>query len=406
MDRYDFLDELSRLERASRFPETQKNLFDEGPHLISSPELPWGDEVRHLSVEAYQRFIHGETWITGGGAREMEADIVAFMGNMLGAPNAAGFVTSGGSESNMCAVLAAKQRAGRGGSVVYPANGHYSIPKLCRMFDLEPIVVPAREGSLYAPDPAAIEDAIRPDTIAIIATAGTWAYGSIDPIEEIGAIATARDLYLHVDGAFGGYILPFLESSGYDAAMPPWDFRVDGVCSISADLHKNGMAPPPASTLFFRDEGLLDHAKEICPPNGTISGTRGTGPIAGAWAMVRLLGQAGFEAVSRKSMALRDELIAGVESIDGLAVHEGSRINMALIHASELDFRPVVAALRDRGWMFSARPVPQPIGVVAVTMPHNDGQIEQLLDQLSGLMKLAVPLDPATIDEPMSTYGF
>jgi len=406
IDRYDFLDELSRLERESRFADTHKNLFDEGPHLISTVDMPWGDEVRHLSVEAYRRFIHGETWITGGGAREMEAELVSWMGGLLGSSSATGFITAGGSESNMCAILTASERAGRRGSVVFPANGHYSIRKLCRIFDFEPIEVPAREGSLYDTDPADVEAAIRPDTIAVIATAGTWAYGSIDPIEEIAAITDRRGIYLHVDAAFGGYILPFLETSGYDTAIPGWDFRVDGVCSISADLHKNGMAPPPASTLFFRDADLLANAKEICPPNGTISGTRGTGPIAGAWAMVKLLGQPGFEAVARTSMGLRDELVEGISRIDGLRVHPGSRINMALVHSDELDLRPVVAALRDRGWMFSARPVPAPVSVVAVTMPHNDGQIAPLLSDVEELMELAVAIDATSSDEPMSAYGF
>lgn len=406
IDRYGFLDELSRLERESRFAETHKNLFDEGPHLISTPEMPWGDEVRHLSVEAYRRFIHGETWITGGGAREMEADIVGWMGRLLGSDSATGFITAGGSESNMCAILTAKERAGRRGSVVFPSNGHYSIRKLCRMFDLDPIEVPTRPGSLFDVDPADMEAAIRPDTIAVITTAGTWAYGSIDPISEIAEITDRLGLYLHVDGAFGGYILPFLETSGYDSTMPAWDFRVDGVCSISADLHKNGMAPPPASTLFFRDAELLAHAKEICPPNGTISGTRGTGPIAGAWAMVTLLGQPGFEAVAAKSMALRDELVEGIENIDGLAVYPGSRINMALVHSEVLDLRPVVAALRDRGWMFSSPAVPAPVSIVAVTMPHNDGQIPSLLADVEKVMELAVPLDTAASDEPTSTYGF
>lgn len=401
--------ELDRLEHVSRFPEMPRNLFDEGPHLVTTPELPWGDTVREWSVEAYRRFIHGETWITGGGAREMEADIVGSMGGLLGAPAATGFVTAGGSESNMCAILTAKQRSGRrGGSVVFPDNGHYSLHKLCRMFDLDAIVVPAPEGALHRVDPAAIEAAIRPDTIAIIATAGTWAYGSIDPIEAIGEIAQRHDLYLHVDGAFGGYILPFLERSGYDPTIPPWDFRVPGVCSISADLHKNGMAPPPAGTLLFRDAELLAAAKEICPPNGTMSGTRGAGPIAGAWAMVTLLGEAGYTAVSLKSMALRDELVAGVRSIDGLLVHPGSQINMTLIHSTELDLRPVAEAMRVRGWMFAARAVPAPVSLVVVPMPHNNGQTGAFLDDLRATVALAGPLDGAgeRVEEKVSSYGF
>ncbi|MBO9523128.1 MAG: aminotransferase class V-fold PLP-dependent enzyme [Nocardioidaceae bacterium] len=407
--RYDLLDELSRLERASRFDETERNFFDEGPHLISSPELPWGDEVRHLSVAAYERFIHGETWITGGGAREMENDLVAWMGGLLGSADPAGFVASGGSESNMCAILTAKQLAGRkGGSLVFPDNGHYSLHKLCRMFDLDPIAVPAPDGHLDRVDPAAIEAAIRPDTIAIVATAGTWAYGSVDPIAEIGAIAQRHDLYLHVDGAFGGYILPFLELGGYHAEIPLWDFRVPGVCSISADLHKNGMAPPPASTLFFRDSHLLGLAKEICPPNGTISGTRGTGPIAGAWTMYRLLGTRGYIEVARKSMSMRDELARGAAAIPGLRVHPGSLINMTLIHSDELDLRPVVDHLRARGWMFAVRTVPGPASIVLAPMPHNEGQAPRFLDDLADAVAAAPALTGAEAvgAEKVSSYGF
>ncbi|MEU0987405.1 aminotransferase class V-fold PLP-dependent enzyme [Streptomyces sp. NPDC005953] len=402
--------ELHRLEEVSRFPEMPRNLFDEGPHLITTPELPWGDAVREESVAAYLRFIHGETWITGGGAREMEAEVVGWLGGLMGAADPAGFITSGGSESNMCAILTAKQRAGRrGGSVVFPDNGHYSLHKLCRMFDLDPIVVPAPGGRLDQVDPEAVEAAVRSDTIAIIATAGTWAYGSVDPIAEMGAIAQRHGLYLHIDGAFGGFILPFLERAGYDTTIPAWDFRVPGVCSISADLHKNGMAPPPAGTLLFRDAALLKSAKEICPPNGTMSGTRGAGPIAGAWAMVKLLGEPGYTAVSLKSMAMRDELAAGVVGIDGLDVHPGSRINMTLIHSRTLDLRPAAEQLRRRGWMFAARAVPGPASLVVVPMPHNDGQTTDFLRDLRECVESAPRLEGTAAEkspEPVSSYGF
>ncbi|HWM32604.1 MAG TPA: aminotransferase class V-fold PLP-dependent enzyme [Pseudolysinimonas sp.] len=406
--RADFEAELQRLEVVSRFPGMPENLFDEGPHLITTPDLPWGDDVREQSIEAYRRFIHGETWITGGGAREMEAELIGWMGGLMHSETAAGFITAGGSESNMCAILTAKQLAGRkGGSVVFPDNGHYSLHKLCRMFDLDAIVVPAPEGHLDRVDPAAIEAAIREDTIAIIATAGTWAFGSVDPIAEIGEIAERHGIYLHVDGAFGGYILPFLERSGYDAGIPAWDFRVPGVHSISADLHKNGMAPPPAGSLTFRDPDLLAAAKEICPPNGTMSGTRGAGPIAGAWAMAKLLGEPGYTAVSLQSMALRDELVSGAEAIEGLQVYPGSRINMTLIHSESLDLRPVAEELRVRGWMFAARSIPAPVGIVVVPMPHNFGRTEQFLRDLRESMHLAAPLQPvADTREKVSSYGF
>ncbi|MEZ5190483.1 MAG: aminotransferase class V-fold PLP-dependent enzyme [Schumannella sp.] len=406
--RAEFEAELQRLEVVSRFPEMPANLFDEGPHLITTPNLPWGDDVREASIEAYRRFIHGRPGLREAARARWRRRLIDWMGRLMGAANPAGFITAGGSESNMCAILTAKQLSGRkGGSVVFPDNGHYSLHKLCRMFDLDAVVVPAPDGHLDRVDPAAIEAAIREDTIAIIATAGTWAFGSVDPIAEIGEIAQRHGLYLHVDGAFGGYILPFLERGGYDASIPLWDFRVPGVHSISADLHKNGMAPPPAGSLTFRDADLLAAAKEICPPNGTMSGTRGAGPIAGAWAMAKLLGEEGYTAVSLQSMALRDELVVGAEAIEGVRVHPGSRINMTLIHSETLDLRPVAEELRVRGWMFAARAIPAPVGIVVVPMPHNFGRTEAFLNDLRDAMRLATPIETAVVElEKVSAYGF
>ncbi len=153
-------------------------------------------------VEAYRRFIHGETWITGGGApRRWRPQVIGWMGGLLRCADApAGFISAGGSESNMCAILTAKQlRAGVGGSVVFPDNGHYSLHKLCRMFDLDAIVVPAPEGHLDRVDPAAIEAAIRPDTIAIIATAGTRGRSAASTRSPRSARSrSAHGIYLHV----------------------------------------------------------------------------------------------------------------------------------------------------------------------------------------------------------------
>jgi tyrosine decarboxylase/aspartate 1-decarboxylase len=410
-DWFDVRDELSRLERQSRFPEYEQNLFDEGPHLVSSPSLPWGDEVRSQMVEAYVRFIHGETWLTGAGAREMEHEVISQMGALLGGDDVAGFITSGGSESNLCAMLAAKSRAGRSGSVVMPSYAHYSFYKGCRMFGLEPIPVPPPDGRYGAVDPDRVRSAVRNDTICLIGTAGTWPFGTVDPIAELGEIAAERDLYFHVDACFGGFILPFLERSGYHEHLAPWDFRVPSVCSVSADLHKNGLVPPPASSLYFRDQDLLEHAKKIAPPNGTLSGTRGTGPIAASWTAFQVMGLERYMAASRHSMALRDELIAGICDIPGMQVVPDSMINIFVAYSASMDLRPVVAELSARGWMFVTNQEPAPIAICLCTMPQNERSAGPFLADLAEAVRLAAPPAPAAVsgshagdDEP-SGYG-
>jgi glutamate/tyrosine decarboxylase-like PLP-dependent enzyme len=398
-DRYDVLDQLTEFEKASHFPEFHKNLFDEGPHLTSSPALPWGDEVRHLVVDAYARFIHGETWHTGAGALEMERQVISMMGGVLGNDHAVGFITSGGSESNLCAMLAAKGRAGRSGSVVMPKHAHYSFLKACRMFDLEPIVVDPAPGTLYEVDPDRVRDAVREDTIALVGTAGSWPYGTIDPIEDLGAIAAERDLYFHVDGCFGGFILPFLELGGYPIEIPVWDFRVAAVCSVSADLHKNGMVPPPASSLYFRDEDLLAHARRMAPPFGTLAGTRGTGPIAASWTMIQLLGLERYISIARRSMDLKQQVVDGVQAIPGLAVVPDGKINIFVVHSPRYDLSPVVGELNERGWMFVTNPEPGPLAICLCTMPQNEGSVGPFLGDLREAMGAATPVSPGAKDE-------
>jgi glutamate/tyrosine decarboxylase-like PLP-dependent enzyme len=404
-DWFDVHDDLSRLERKSRFPDFEKNLFDEGPHLTSSPALPWGDEVRHRIVEGYLRFIHGETWHMGGGARDMEREVIAGMGALLGSDEAAGFITSGGSESNLCALLAAKSRAGRSGSVVMPRYAHYSFYKGCRMFDLEPIPVDPPEGKYGTVEPSQIEAAVRDDTICMIGTAGTWPFGTVDPIPELAAIAARREIYFHVDACFGGFILPFLERASYHDDLPSWDFRVPGVCSVSADLHKNGMVPPPASSLYFRDAALLEHAKQIAPPNGTLSGTRPTGPIASAWTAVQLMGVERYMAASVRSMQLKEQLIAGMLEIPGIAVVPGSKINIFVAYSPELDLAPVAADMTERGWMFVTNAQPGPLAICLCTMPQNERSAEPFLADLREAMSLATPAAPAGPESERPAYG-
>jgi len=256
-----------------------------------------------------------------------------------------------------------------------------------------------------------VRSAVRDDTICLIGTAGTWPFGTVDPIAELGEIAAERSLYFHVDACFGGFILPFLERSSYHDHLAPWDFRVPSVCSVSADLHKNGLVPPPASSLYFRDADLLEFAKKIAPPNGTLSGTRGTGPIAAAWTAFQVMGLERYMAASRHSMTLRDELVAGIREIPGMEIVQGSVINIFVAYSPTMDLRPVVTELSARGWMFVTNQEPAPIAICLCTMPQNERSAGPFLADLSDAARLAAPPasaavsgSPATEDE-RSGYG-
>lgn len=427
---YEIKDSLTEYEKISHFHAFEKNLFDEGPHLTSSEALPWGDSVRNLVSDAKKRFEWGQIWHTGKGARQMERKVISMMGEMFHNPDAVGFICYGGSESDICALVAAKGRAfvkqfpdadhsdpfamfgllpefqKKSHSVVLPLHSHYSLFKGCALLGLEPIPVFPKEGTVFEMDPVDLEAAVREDTIAIVGTAGTWPYGAIDPIPEMGKIAQKHDLYLHVDACFGGFILPFLERSGYHKDLPEWDFRVPGVSSISADLHKNGMVPAPASSMYFRDKETIEYARMISPPYGTLTGTRSTGPMAASWTMLNALGVDGYIKVSEHSMRLREELIEGVLKISGLKVVEGGLINLTGIYSEEIDLRPVSKALIDQEWMHVVEQSPEPITLVICTMPQNDGQIKEFLRALAeSVEKDAVPMGEFAGSENFDLYG-
>lgn len=423
---FEMREQLFEFEKVSHFHEFEKNLFDEGPHLTSSTALPWGDAVRELVSEAKKRFEWGQIWHSGKGARQMERQVISMMGEMFHNSDALGFICYGGSESDICALAAAKGKAfvkrfpdidhsdpyalighiaefeKDSHSVVMPLHSHYSLYKGCALLGMEPIPVFPKEGTIHEIDPKDIEAAIREDTVGLVGTAGTWPFGSIDPIEEMGSIALDKDLFFHVDACFGGFILPFLERSGYHKNVPTWDFRVPGVSSISADLHKNGMVPPPASSLYFKDRQTIDYARMISPPFGTLSGTRSTGPMAAAWTMLQALGVEGYTEIAEHCMHLREELIEAVTSIPKLKVVEGGMINLTVIYSEEINLKPVSNALIEEGWMHVVDQTPAPLSLCICTMPQNDGQIQTFAEALAK----AVDTHGKTIDPNEQSDGY
>jgi sphinganine-1-phosphate aldolase len=167
--------------------------------------------------------------------------------------------------------------------------------------------------------------AINRNTIALSASAPQYVHCVIDPITEIGSLALQHNLPLHVDACFGGFMLPFTEALGH--VTDAWDFRVPGVTSISADLHKYGYAPKGCSVVLYRNAYYRSFqyfafstwpGGLFCSPS--ICGTRPGPNIAAAWATLKIIGRNGYEDLARKLMATAAEMMSGINSIDGLAV--------------------------------------------------------------------------------------
>jgi len=322
------------------------------------------DGIAALGRDAYLEYFTENA--LGGkrafhGIKKMEDDIVAMGLSLLHAPDdAAGFFTTGGSESIISAVLACRDfgrrksdRTDKRGNIVLPYSAHPAFSKAARLMDIELRRIPVAAN--YRADVVAMARAIDADTMMLVGSAPCFSYGTIDPIADLGALAEERGLWLHVDACVGGYIAPFAAKAGYP--IPAFDFAVPGVTSMSADLHKFGFCPKPASTVFYRsaDRAACQPFEMDDWPGGkfattSLAGTRPGGAVAGAWATLQGMGEQGYVSTARQIMELARAYRRGIEAI-GLTVIGEPDLSILCFTSSEFDMLRVGEVMATRGWL-------------------------------------------------------
>lgn len=313
--------------------------------------------------------------------RRFEAEVVRMTATMLnGDDDVVGTMTSGGSESIMMAVKTYRDwaRAERpevtAPRIAMPVTAHPAFLKACHYFDIAVDLTPLRDD--LRADVDALREAITPDTIALVGSAPNYPHGLIDPIEDIAALAAEHGLGMHVDACLGGFLLPWVEALGYD--IPPFDFRVPGVTSMSADVHKYGFAAKGASTVLYRGRELRRHQFFAATgwPGGiyispTAAGTRPGGAIASAWAAMRAMGEDGYLDVARVIMDTTRRLREGVEAVEGLRVIGEPDMSVFAFTSDEVDIYAVGDQLDARGWHMDRQIKPACLHLM-VTPVHTD----------------------------------
>lgn len=290
----------------------------------------------------------------------MEGEILDMATDLLGAGH--GALTSGGTESIFLAVQTARDHA-RARGVEHPVlvcseTAHPAFAKACSYLDVERRSLPVREDRRADPD--AYAAAIDERTALLVVSAPCYPYGVIDPVVQIAGLAAERDLLCHVDACLGGYLLPYWERLG--EAVPPWDFSVEGVTSMSADVHKYGYCFKGVSTVLYRDREL--YRRQIFMyddwPGGlyassSSAGTRPGSPIAGAWATMTHLGTEGYLRLGQRVLDATRTFLAGVEQIDGLRVTSDPDMSVFEFGVDPdsdvpVDIGAVADVMDDRGW--------------------------------------------------------
>jgi tyrosine decarboxylase/aspartate 1-decarboxylase len=258
-----------------------------------------------IAREAYMQFLEtnlGDPELCPG-TKEIESRYIAFISGLLHAPkSSAGQIVSGGTEGNITAMWIAKQLSGKK-EILLPTSAHFSFQKIASLMGMKLVEMPVTKK--YVMDVAQMKKKIRTTTAAVVGLAGSTELGTIDPIPELSEICSDEHIFLHVDAAFGGFVIPFLKELHYK--VPDFDFRLKGVSTISIDSHKMGYAAIPLGTLMVRKKQWLESISVDSPYISSekqtgILGTRSGAPIAAAYAVARYLGHEGYKHMVQSCM--------------------------------------------------------------------------------------------------------
>jgi glutamate/tyrosine decarboxylase-like PLP-dependent enzyme len=337
----------------------------------------------------------------------IELELVAMAADLFGAPADAGAITSGGTESIFLAVQTARDqaRAERGIAeprLVTPITAHPAFAKAAHYLDVEHVLVPV--GTDGRVDLDALADTVDDRTGLVVASAPNYPYGVIDDVAAVAALAAERGVLCHVDACLGGWLLPWWERLG--EPVPPWDLRVPGVTSLSADLHKYGYTFKGASVILYRDRALLKHQHfwyDTWPgglyASGTTAGTRPAPPIAGAWYAVRHLGADGYLRLAGQVREATQRFRAGIEAQPRLRITHPPDLSLFEFTADDGSIGAIGDGMAARGWHLDR----QQGGLHLMLSPYHLQIADEFLADLTAAVDEA-PAGPRG-DEPTPTYG-
>lgn len=322
-----------------------------------------------IALKAYKDFIVsnlGDPKLFPGTA-SLEHACIGMLGELLHLPSAVGYITTGGTESNIQALRTARQLKqvdpGKA-NIVLPDSAHYSFEKAAQMLGVQ-LKRASLDEDLKA-DVDAMAELVDSNTIALVAVAGTTEFGQIDPVPEISKLALDEDLFLHVDAAFGGFVIPFLE----DAAKYKFDFELPGVQSIAIDPHKMGMSIIPSGGLLYRDKRFMKmleiNAQYLTSQvQSSLAGTRSGASAAGTYAVMRYLGNEGYRRIVSNCM---DNTMLLYHKLKGLGLEPVIKPVLNIVTFKVSDAQIVRKQLCDLNWYVSTTTHPEALRMVV--MPH------------------------------------
>lgn len=374
-----------------------------------------GRDVEEMAREAYSTYMFENALspFDFPSLLKMETEFISMVSSLFGGDDeTVGSMTSGGTESILMAVKAAREWARlarpeiQTPEVVTPMTIHPAFNKAADYLGLKIVQTPVDQD--FRANVRAMEAAITGNTILLCVTAVTYPHGVLDPIEELGAIAAEKNLWMHVDGCLGGYMLPFLKKLGYQ--IPAFDFRVPGVKSMSVDIHKYGYVSKGVSTVLYRNSELRQHQFFVYTdwPGGVyatpaLCGARPGGAIASAWSMLHFLGEEGFLKLAKMTRETTLKLMDGIKKIPGLSILGSPPATVFAFGSDGINVYKLAARLKERGWHIHSQHRPPSLHMTV--SPVHETIIEPFLRDLQEVVRELSKTPAEDVSGEAALYG-
>ncbi|XP_067242393.1 sphingosine-1-phosphate lyase 1 [Chanodichthys erythropterus] len=384
---------------------TQKQLLDKIREYETLSEVDWakgkvsgavywGDEkLTDLLVKVYGDFawsnpLHPDLF---PGVRKMEAEVVRMACALFnGGPDSCGTVTSGGTESILMACKAYRDMAHERGikhpEIIAPVSVHAAFDKAAHYFGMKLIHIPLDKKTMKV-DVKAMRRAISRNTAMLVCSAPQFPHGIIDPVVDVAKLAIKYNIPFHVDACLGGFLIVFMEKAGFK--LDPFDFRVKGVTSISADTHKYGYAPKGSSVVLYSDRKYRHYQYFVAPDwqggiyaSPSMAGSRPGGIIAACWATMMHMGENGYVEATKKVIETARKIKTGIRKVDGLFVFGDPEVSVVALGSDVFDIFRLSNALTSKGWNLNTLQFPSSIHICVTMLHTKPGVAEQFVSDV------------------------
>lgn len=349
------------------------------------------------------------------GVCKLEAEVVRIACNLFhGDEDSCGTMTTGGTESILLACKTYRDYARNMKGIKYPemvvpVTAHSAFDKAAQYLKIRVRLVPV-DPRTYTVNIKDMRRAITRNTIMLVGSTPNFPYGTMDDIEAISELGVKYSIPVHVDACLGGFLICFMPDAGFD--LPPFDFKLPGVTSISADTHKYGYAPKGSSIILYRNKQFRHHQYTISTdwPGGiygspTVNGSRAGGIIASCWATLMYFGYEGYLDATKKIIDTTKYMTQKLKKLNGIFIFGTPATSVIALGSNDFHIYRLSEALNAKGWNLNTLQFPSGVHICVTYIHTQPGVADQFLNDVETALDTIMKNPETTVEGKLAIYG-